>query len=319
MKNILVTGAAGYLGSLLVDALVKSRNDLGIQTIVAADVREPKSILPDVIFEKLDVRDNKAGLIFQKYQIDCVVHLASIVTPGKKSQREFEYSVDVVGTQNILTACVQSKVKRIIVSSSGAAYGYYPENVKPLVESCPIRGNYEFAYSHHKKIVEEEMERYRKTHPQLEQTIFRITTILGLKVNNQITDLFKKPIQIGLLNNEVGFSFIWDEDAVSAFMQAIFSSKTGIYNLSGDGYLTISERAKILKKPKLMIPSFLISLALWVLKKLRLTQYGPEQVLFLKYRPILDNHKLKTDFDFSPQKTSRQVFEFYVQKVLGIN
>jgi UDP-glucose 4-epimerase len=36
-----------------------------------------------------------------------VVHLASIVTPGKKSNREFEYSVDVDGTRNLLEACLR--------------------------------------------------------------------------------------------------------------------------------------------------------------------------------------------------------------------
>ena len=54
-------------------------------------------------------------------QVDVVVHLASIVTPGKKSNREFEYSVDVLGTKNILKACVTNGVKRIVISSSGSS------------------------------------------------------------------------------------------------------------------------------------------------------------------------------------------------------
>lgn len=319
MKNILVTGAAGYLGSLLVEELAEQKVQLGIKNLVATDVRELRKVYPNVIFEKLDVRDSGAEEIFKKYEIDCVVHLASIVTPGKKSSREFEFSVDVIGTRNILMACVKSNVKRVIISSSGAAYGYYPENILPLKESDPIRGNFEFAYSFHKKLVEEELIKYKKEHPALEQTIFRITTILGESVSNQITDLFKKKFQLGLLNNEVGFSFIWDMDAVACFKEAIFSDKTGVYNLSGDGYLTIKQRAQILKKPMLIIPSTVIEIALWILKKLRLTQYGPEQILFLKYRPILSNEKLKSEFGFKPQKTSREVFEFYVRKVLKIN
>jgi UDP-glucose 4-epimerase len=319
MKNILVTGAAGYLGGLLVEDLAQNKDKLGIDHIIATDVRELKSPIPHVTLEKLDVRDDGAKDLFEKYQIDCVVHLASIVTPGKDSRREFEYSVDVLGTKNILKACVETNVKRVIISSSGAAYGYYPENIHPLREDAPIRGNYEFAYSHHKKLVEEMLAQYRRDYPKLEQTIFRITTILGENVNNQITDLFKKPFQIGLLNNEVGFSFIWDQDAVACFKEAIFSEKTGIYNLSGDGYMTIAERSQMLKKPRLMLPATLVAAALWLLKKLGLTQYGPEQILFLKYRPILDNKKLKEDFGFKPKMTSKDVFSFYVKNVLKIS
>jgi UDP-glucose 4-epimerase len=313
MKNILVTGASGYLGSLLIEKLASEKESLGIVNLVATDVRPLNKNLPNVSFEKLDVREKNAGEIFKKYNIDCVVHLASIVTPGKKSNREFEYSVDVEGTKNILSACLEAKVRRIIISSSGAAYGYHPENIKPLVETNPVRGNYEFAYSHHKRLVEEELQMYREKHPELEQTIFRITTILGTNVNNQITDLFKKPVQIGIPNNEIGFSFIWDVDAVDCFKHAIFSDKTGIYNLSGDGYVTISERAKALKKHVLYIPSIVLEKTLLVLKKLGLTQYGPEQILFLKYRPILDNKKLKSDFGFIPKKNSHEVFDLFVQ------
>jgi UDP-glucose 4-epimerase len=313
MKNILVTGASGYLGSLLIQKLSEEKESLGIINLVATDVRPLHKPLPNVAFEKLDVREKNAGEIFKKYNIDCVVHLASIVTPGKKSNREFEYSVDVDGTKNILSACLEAKVKRIIISSSGAAYGYYPENKKPLIESHPIRGNYEFAYSHHKKLVEEELLMYREKHPELEQTIFRITTILGTNVNNQITDLFKKPVQIGIPDNEIGFSFIWDVDAVECFKYAIFSKKTGIYNLSGDGYVNIAERAKALNKFVVYIPSVVLEKTLLVLKKFGLSQYGPEQVLFLKYRPILDNKKLKSEFGFIPKKNSHEVFDLFVQ------
>jgi len=315
MKNILITGAAGYLGSLLIDKLSLQKDQLGINNLIATDVRELRNSSSNIIFEKLDVRDDKAAEIFKKYQIECVVHLASIVTPGKKSNREFEYAVDVLGTQNILKACIETGVKRIVISSSGAAYGYYPENEHVLKENDPIRGNYEFAYSHHKKLVEEELARYRQEFPQLEQTIFRITTILGDQVNNQITDLFRKPLQIGIMGTDSRFSFIWDNDAVEAFKQSIFSAKTGIFNLSGDGSVSIKERGKLLKKPVIKIPSKVIETALLVLKTFGLTQYGPEQTLFLKYRPILDNTKLKNEFGFIPQKTSLEVFKDFVERL----
>ena len=237
------------------------------------------------------------------------------MTPGKNSNREFEYSVDVLGTKNILKCCIEAGVRRIIISSSGAAYGYHPENSNVLKEHHPIRGNYEFSYSYHKKLVEEELKTYREMYPELEQTIFRITTILGDRVDNQITDLFKKRIQLGIRGTESRFSFIWDLDAVECFKQSIFSPHTGIYNLSGDGSVSIDGRGKMLNKYVLYVPSRVIATSLFILKKLGLTQYGPEQTLFLKYRPILDNTKLKQEFGFIPQKTSHEVFQRFVERL----
>lgn len=317
LKNVLVTGAAGYLGSLLVKKLVENKVAYGIGNIVATDVREMREKL-DIIFEKIDVRDQGVLELLQKYKIDTIVHLACIVSPGKKSNRELEYSVDVIGTQNMLKAASAAGAKRIIISSSGAAYGYHPENAKWLTEADPIRGNYEFAYSYHKRLVEEELARYRASHPELEQTIFRIGTILGANTNNQITDLFKKPVQIGISGSETPFVFIWDQDVVDCFIKAITSEKTGIYNLAGDGALTLKERAKLLKKPVINIPAKVIQTGLIVLKKIGLTQYGPEQLNFLRYRPVLDNSKLKKEFGFIPQKTSNEVFQYYLKAAFKI-
>jgi UDP-glucose 4-epimerase len=307
--KVLVTGAAGYIGKQLVHYLTEKPN----YEIVACDIRDenPFKGLENVVYMKMDIRSQDVLQALQEHPVNVVVHLASIVTPGKKSNRAFEYSVDVDGTRNILEACVQTDVKRIIISSSGAAYGYHPENVKWLTEEDPIRGNEEFAYSYHKRLVEEMLADYRLQYPQLEQTIFRIGTILGKTVSNQITNLFDQRFLFGIRGSDSPFVFIWDQDVVRCFAKAIDSEKTGIYNLAGDGALSIDELAILMAKKVVKMPGSLVACGLFVLKRLNLTQYGEEQVRFLRYRPVLSNEKLKADFNFIPEKTSLEVFEYY--------
>lgn len=83
----------------------------------------------------------------------------------------------------MLDACLAHGVRRVVVSSSGAAYGYHPDNGVAhdgwLTENDPIRGNEAFAYSHHKRLVEDMLAELRTSHPQLEQVVLRIGTILG--------------------------------------------------------------------------------------------------------------------------------------------
>jgi UDP-glucose 4-epimerase len=311
--RVLVTGATGYLGSQLIAAL-EADAARKPAVLVAMDVREVplEKRLPDVAYEAADIRSPDLGAMLQHYGIDTVVHLASIVTPGKDSNREFEYSVDVLGTENLLKACVAAGVKKIVVSSSGAAYGYHADNPAWISEDAPVRGNQEFAYSWHKRLVEEMLADYRVQAPQLRQVVFRIGTILGETVRNQITDLFDKPRLIAIRGAESPFVFIWDQDVVGCMLLAVHSDQAGIYNVAGDGAMRIHEIAARMDKRCVVLPAWLLQAALAVLKPLGLTQYGPEQVNFLRYRPVLTNRKLKTKFGYVPKKTTLEVFEFYL-------
>jgi UDP-glucose 4-epimerase len=304
---VLVTGSAGYLGGQVVAELA-ARKDIAC---VALDVRPPAQELEGVTYEIADIRAAEVDAIVARHAPQVVVHLASIVTPGKKSNREFEYSVDVEGTRNLLAACVRRGVKRVIVSSSGAAYGYHADNPEWLSESDPVRGNQSFAYSWHKRLVEEMLADYRTQHPQLEQIIFRIGTILGATVHNQITDLFEKPRLIAIRGAASPFVFIHDQDVVAAIVQGVDSPVTGIFNVAGDGKLDIDEIARRLGKGCVILPAGLLQAALWLLKKLGLTQYGPEQIDFLRYRPVLANRRLKEEFGYVPKLSSAEVFELW--------
>ena len=309
--RVLITGADGFLGRTLVQALASS-GEAGC--IVAQDVREvpAERRLPSVTYERHDVREAGLTEALRRHAIDTVVHLASIVTPGRGSSRELEYAVDVLGSRNVLDACVAAGVGHLLVSSSGAAYGYHADNPAWITEDQPVRGNEAFAYSHHKKLVELMLAEARVQHPALRQTVFRIGTILGERVDNQITALFEKRRLLAIRGSDSPFVFVWDEDVCGAFLHALRSGRGGLYNLAGDGALPLREIAARLHKPVLDLPAGLLRTALSIGSRLGLTRYGPEQLDFLRYRPVLLNTRLKQDLGYVPAKTSAQAFEAFV-------
>ena len=312
--RVLVTGAAGYLGSSLLRSLAeRAARDGDPACIVAGDVREvpAERSLSGVEYVVSDVREPGLEVVLARHSIDTVVHLAAIVTPGPQSNRELEYAVDVLGTRNVLDACVAAGVRRIVVTSSGAAYGYHADNPPWLTEDDPVRGNQAFAYSHHKRLVEELLAEYRREHPALEQVVFRVGTILGETTRNQITALFERRRLIAVKGSASPFVFIWDRDVAGAIEHAIFGGPPGIYNVAGNGTLSVQEIAARLGKRCVTIPPGLLRAVLAVLHPLGLSQYGPEQVDFLRYRPVLDNRRLKEVFGYVPQLTSAEVFELY--------
>lgn len=155
--------------------------------------------------------------------------------------------------------------------------------------------------------------RWRKQHPELGQVVFRPGTIVGEGVHSPVTDLFEQPVILGIAGSNSPFVFVWDQDLVACLVDAVFSDKVGIYNQAGDGALTPREIARMLKKPYLAVPAFALKAILWALKGLGLSEHGPERVAFLRYRPVLSNRRLKEEYGYIPQATSREAFELYAR------
>lgn len=309
-RTVFITGAAGYIGTSLVQRLASEPDRFHV---IATDVREvsPAERLSGVEYLACDVRDPRLPSLVAQHRTDTLVHLASIVTPGGPSRRAFEHSVDVGGTENVLRACVEAGVEQLIITSSGAAYGYHADNPVPLRETDALRGNPEFPYADHKRQIEERLAEYRVAHPALGQLVFRPGTILGANTDNAITRLFSGRCIVGVAGFETPFVFIADHDVVGVIRQGIERRSRGIYNLAGDGTLTLREIARIVGKPYVPIPALLFRAGLAIGQTLGVTPHGPQQLLFLQYRPVLANNRLKEEFGYRPTMTSRESFDFF--------
>ena len=308
MRRVMVTGGAGFLGSRVTGLL---SDHPGVDVVLSGDLRV--SEVPGVVSVEVDVTDPR-GLpeLLRHHRVDTVVHLAAIVNPGRDVQGEFR--VDVQGSSNVLAACVEAGVRRLVVSSSGAAYGYHADNPDWIDETDPLRGNDEFPYSRHKRMVEEMLAAARTTHPALEQVIFRIGTILGPTVRNQITALWDAKRILHIAGSDSPFVFVWVDDVAAAMVRAALGEgPAGIYNVAGDGALTVPQIARRLRKPLLTIPAPLLAIALAIGSALRLTDHGPEKIRFLRYRPVLRNDRLKEEFGYTPRLTSAEAFEEYLR------
>ncbi|MBL4863045.1 MAG: hypothetical protein JKY09_08530, partial [Crocinitomicaceae bacterium] len=82
-----------------------------------------------------------------------------------------------------------------------------------------------------------------------------------------------------------------------------------IYNIAGDGYLTLRELAKKQRKIYFGIPEIIYRIVFNILNLFGLSQYEVTQLEFMKYRPVLSNEKLKAEFGFTPTKNSDEVFK----------
>lgn len=310
--RILLTGAAGYLGSITLRHLLADLQSGTIAALFATDLRPlptaETSALQGVQFVRADLRKiDTLRDVFQLARPDIVIHLAAVLDSASMPA-DVQYDIDVEGTRRVLQLCTEFSTRRILISSSGAAYGYHADNPAWLDESDPLRGNDIFLYSKHKRKIEELLAEYKKTQPKLEQIIFRVGTILGEKTDNLITQLFMRRRILGVRGYDSPFTFIWDEDAAECFRRGVFSETTGTFNLTASGALRNCDLARLMGKPYLNLPAWLLRAGLSVGFFLGLSRYNASQLLYLQFRPVLDNYHLRHDFGFTPTKTTLEVF-----------
>lgn len=130
--NFLITGAAGFLGSVLANTLAREGHQIrGLDDLSTGD---PQALSPDVHFTRGDVSDRpKLWTLLQ--EVDCVYHLAARVSVPESVLYPREYNaVNVGGTVSLMEAMRDVGVRRVILASSGAVYGDQDE--QPLVETA---------------------------------------------------------------------------------------------------------------------------------------------------------------------------------------
>ena len=128
-QNILITGGAGYIGSHIVELLIKNKaNIIVIDNLVTG---HKKLLNKKAIFFKEDIR-NKLAIkkIINDYEISSIIHLAGLlnISESEKNKKKY-YKNNVEGTLNLVESCKNTSVKKIIFSSSCSIYG----NVKGAV------------------------------------------------------------------------------------------------------------------------------------------------------------------------------------------
>ncbi len=122
MKNILVTGACGQIGSELIDTL---REKHGRDNVIASDIKDPEDDTSNIEpFEQLDVleRDTMERVV-EEYDIDTIFHMAAILSAVGEENPQLAFKVNILGLYNVLEVGREHELERIIVPSSIAAFG----------------------------------------------------------------------------------------------------------------------------------------------------------------------------------------------------
>jgi len=185
INNILVTGGAGYIGSHIVEKLVK--NDVNVFILDNLVTGYKKLINKKAFFTKGSIKDsNKIRKIVIKNKIDTIIHLAAHLNVKEAENNKRKYiSNNIEGTYEVVKACKNSKVRNIIFSSSCSVYGSVNGSVNEQKKPKP-KGFY--AYTKYKG--EQIIKKYSKLY-NYNYAILRYFNVAGASNSNKIGEIHR--------------------------------------------------------------------------------------------------------------------------------
>jgi UDP-glucose 4-epimerase len=241
---------------------------------------------------------------------DALVHLAFVLNPIHDERAM--YDIDVNGTQNVLDAASAAGTPHLLVASSTTAYGAWPDNPVPLREEHPVRGMPHYEYARDKTEIDRMCQLWDARHPDRKMTIVRPCIVFGPTVDNYIVRFWQNAPFVALIDGaDLDLQYVHEEDVIDALSRLLLERKEGIFNLTGDGTLSLTQAAEITGLKTRSVPFRFYSRLGGLLWKLHVprAEAPPGQLDFLRYPWLASNEKLKQELDWQPRFTSRQAFE----------
>ena len=260
--KIMVTGAAGFVGSHLVDRLLAEGEDVvGVDNLSSGRLSNlagaRSTSTGKFSFQRVDITSTALGDLIKRIKPELVFHLAAQVDVRKSVSDPIEDAmVNIVGTLNLLQAASDSGTRKVVFASSGGCiYGEPSESRLPvtedqvfLPESMP-----ESPYGVSKKVVLDYL-RYFRTVKELDYTALALANVYGprqepasqIGLEGQVVAIFCRKMLGGRPCTIYGDGtqtrdFVYVDDVVSAFVAAAEKGDGELINIGTGEELSISD------------------------------------------------------------------------------
>jgi UDP-glucose 4-epimerase len=253
MSRVLVTGGAGFIGSHLVDRLIKEGNEIIVLDNLSSGKKEfiqHHFNNPNFKFYQVDLLTDEIDRYFK--DVDEVWHLAANVdVRNALKDTEIDIKQNILVTYKVLEAMRKNNVKKIIFTSSSTVYGEAKKIPTPEDYPCkPIS-----LYGASKLACEALISAYVHTF-DFNAVIFRLANIIGPRLNHGVIydflqKLKRNPNELEIFGDgNQKKSYLYVEDCVDGmiFTSRQVKSNLEIFNLGSEDWITVKEIAEIVCK-----------------------------------------------------------------------
>lgn len=290
-----ITGIASGLGPALLSQL---EVDPDISQVVGLDVRDAPAAGEKLVYHRRSVTEPFDEL-FAQHRVTCAVHLAFEDDPRDRARAE---AVNLGGTRNFLAACHAAKVETVVLLSSAAAYGARPDNPEWLFEGAPLRAGARCPAGFDHARMEALAYEYVSGHPDVRLVIVRPAPIVGPTTGGVLGRLVDAPLLLAPLGVDPVLQLVHEDDATRCIHRLIKTERVGVFNLAADGFVTLSQVARLVERSVLRLPTPLLRLLLWAGRRLGLLgldRAPPGLVDHALHPTIMAATKVRTEVNFA--------------------
>jgi UDP-glucose 4-epimerase len=308
---VLVTGVSRYLGGRMARILT---DDPSIDRVIGVDVVAPTADIGGADFVRADIRNPIIGKVIATAGVDTVVHMGVVATPRQAGGRAPMKEINVIGTMQLLAACQKSpSVTKLVVKSSSTVYGAGPGDPAMFTEDMEPRHLPTSGWAKDSVEVESYVRGLARRRPDLTVTTLRFANFLGATANTPMAQYFSLPVIPTVLGYDARLQFVHEDDGLEVIRRAAVEDHPGIFNVGGDGVLSLSQairRAGRVEFP--VIPPLVGLVGRWV-RRGGFADFSPEQIRLLTHGRAIDTTRLKLRFGFEPRFTTEAAFDDFVR------
>jgi len=306
-RRVLVTGLSTYWGGRLAAALESNPE---IEAIIGVDSKEPTRELERTEYVKVGAEHGLIEKIVRAARIDTVVDTRLVVDSVRDpsgARPESVHENNVIGTLNILAACsaTDSPVRRLVFKSSAHWYGCAQDDPAFFTENMNRLHRPETNIERDLVEAEAAVDDFRQRRPEVTVSVLRFANVLGAEVDTSHVRLFSLPMVPMIAGFDPRYQFVDEVDVVHALEHVTIRDLPGIFNVAGDGVLTLGETISLLgKHPLPAIPPWGTGLAASAIRRLGV-EIPDEMINQLRFGRGLDNRLFKST-GFHYRYTSRE-------------
>src|SRR5262252_4001764 len=294
--RVVVTGGSGQLGSRVLRRLAEEPT---VEAITSIDLRPPMVASPKILAVPGDVRDPDVGRRLADH--DALVHLAFVV--AKACPRPEMDDINVNGSANVFAAAARAGIRRIVYSSSIAAYGVVPGHPEPITEDTARVFQPGFAYSANKFQVEALLDEFGRAHPDFAVARLRPAILVGHDMDHSLGDGLRRRRLFD--TNGAPLPVVWDEDVADAVALCLLGGARGAFNVSADELLPARELARRTGLRAVRVPRWLVRRAATILPRLARLGLGramdPGWLDSAAVRMIISSERAKRELGWKPR------------------
>ncbi len=309
-RSVLITGVSHPWGRNLLPLL---EEDPEFDPIIGIDFKKPETPFKRVEFFQVDLHNPLIAELLQVAKVDTVCHLLFLDT---YSRDEEYFDQNVMGAMDLLAAAAAGEIKRVVILSDTKVYGAEAANPNYISEYGEFRGRHQHRYIQDRVELEIMVDRFSRQNVIPRLCILRFANIVGNAIETPVTRYMDSVIVPTVVGYDPLFQFTHERDVLACLYHTLKCDATGVFNVSGDGAIPLSQVLRLGGKVPLPLPATVLKATsmLWKKSGLKgLLDSIPIEANYLKYSCLGDTGRMKNWLKFYPQYSSKEAISDFFE------